>query len=841
MVTDKHEIFFGRQHDLEKVCMMLQRPEYRLISLVGSGGIGKTHLAKQIARLVQADFADGVYFIPLQSLTSTEFIFVLLLETMGQAVQGSSELHMQIQRYLQDKEILLILDNFEHLLAATDEVVSLLEVAPKLKILLTSRETLNVSQEWVWMLTGLGFPASADEENIENYSAVQMFVDSVLHIDPTFDVTTERNHVIRLCQLVEGTPLAIKLASSWIRSLTCKELVEEISRDLDVLSARLRDVPDHHRSIRTVFDHSWTLLTDKEQHTIKYLSVFQGSFSRDAAQDIADISLPTLTTLIEKSLINIDADGRYSMHALLRQYVHEKLEADADQLDDAYHRFAVYYGEFIVKLYPGIINEKQQEVTQIFTAEIDNIRAVWSRIPQVMDVKSLRTIACVTSDLYLFKAYYREGLTLFTEFLAQIDSISPESIDSYALQVETRVYLSWQYVRLGQIQMANTLLEQAQELFNLHNIAPFPALGTDPRMPLGIVRVIQGSYDEAAALGNAIIEDNRKREDWLNEAGGWYVLSSVALSKGDYDYASQAVDSALDIVRQVKDQWFTAYLLNQQGQIAIIRGDYSTAQRYFEESSEIREGFDDPESMIAPLAFLAQIAMLQADFERALSYFQKSQQLSQQLGDKGWWIRTSEGLGNTYIGLENYEAAHRHLVDALLAVLDVELISLTLQVISSVARFMIETGDVEQGLMYASLIFNHPLSENEVCESIEATLMQYQDALLPEQYETAINRGKEMKLEDAVKQIKHTFPYYTWDNTTVVAKTTTAQPLIEPLTERELEVLHLLAQGLSNTEIADHLVVTVGTIKTHNYNIFGKLNVKNRVQAVRRAQEIKLL
>lgn len=842
MVTDRQELIFGRQDDIDKICLMLQQPEYRLISLAGSGGIGKTHLAKQIAKQVQADFADGAYFVSLQPLKSAEFIVPTLLEAMEQSVHGASDPNVQLQRYLHDKQILLILDNFEHLLSVTDEIVALLDIASDIKILVTSREILNVSQEWVWTLTGLAFPHTIDpdEDNLQ-YAAIEMFIASARHIDPSFDIDANLQHVIRICQLVEGIPLALKMASSWLRSLTCEQLVEEISRDLDMLSTRLRDVPNHHRSIRTVFDHSWTRLTEREQQTITYLSVFRSSFSRDAATYIANANLPLLTALIEKSLLNVDANGRYSMHALLQQYTHEKLEADIEQLEEVYQRVARYFGELLANLFPGTTNEKQFEVTDIFVQELDNIRGLWMRIPSVLNIKTLRLFVVAICDLYQFKAYYQEGINVGNILLEQLHTLDNGTLDYYAILMELKVSLGWFHMRLGQIQKAEIMFQEGQALFETYNIVPTKALGMNPYMGLGIVRTIQGRFDEAIELGQSLVNYSTEHDNKHDIAGGWYVLCSVALTKANYDDASETVSLALEAIRPTHDQWFTAYLLNQQGQIAIAQRNYATAQRYFEESFSIRQDFDDPESKAVPLTHLGLIALFQADFDGAISYFEKSQQLSKQTGDTGWWIKATEGLGNTYLSLENYHQSHIHFVEALKAIVQIELPALQLQVIGSIARFMIETGNIGKGLQYTKLVYDHALTENETQEVAETIIVQYRELLSPSMLATVMKQGQDMQLQDAINDLRGMFPFYTWDENKMPEKATVSQPLIEPLTDRELEVLHLLSQGLTNNEIAEYITVVVGTVKTHNYNIFGKLGVKNRVQAVRQARTLNLL
>ena len=212
-----------------------------------------------------------------------------------------------------------MLDNFEHLLAASGLVMGILEQAPQVKLLVTSREVLNLQQEWVWPVRGIAYPTAEAESNVLVYAAIQMFIFHARRVNPAFDVHRELSAVIQICTLVEGSPLAIELAAGWLKSLTCQAVLDEPRQNIDILRTRIRDMPEQHRSICAVFDHSWRLLSQEEQGVLMRLCLFHGSFTREAAYAVAGASLSILTTLIDKSLLHHNQTGRYQFHELFRR------------------------------------------------------------------------------------------------------------------------------------------------------------------------------------------------------------------------------------------------------------------------------------------------------------------------------------------------------------------------------------------------------------------------------------------------------------------------------------------------------------------------------------------
>jgi predicted ATPase len=323
--------FIGRDRELAQLQRLLETAESRLITIVGPGGIGKTRLAVETASRNRPNFADGVRFVSLAAVTPPDQLLWAIADALEGSVVGSEAPLVQLITALHDQQLLLVLDNFEHLVNDGLILTQLLAGAPRLKILVTSRARLNLQGEWTLPLFGFEVPASAaEDDHLESYSAVQLFLQSAQRVQPDFALSGNGQAVLSICHLVEGMPLAIELAAAWVRLLPCAQIVEQLSSGLDFLTSPLRDAPERHRSLRAVFDHSWTLLSPAEQSALAKLSVFRGAFDRAAATAVADAPLPVLASLADKSLLQADGMGRYALHDLLRHYAAEKLASQRD-------------------------------------------------------------------------------------------------------------------------------------------------------------------------------------------------------------------------------------------------------------------------------------------------------------------------------------------------------------------------------------------------------------------------------------------------------------------------------------------------------------------------------
>lgn len=382
--------FVGREAELAEVARFVHNPDAQLLTLIGPGGIGKTRLALQAAARaidpahnIEQNFPDGVFFVPLIRAAGSAAQLPLvsaLAEALRIELQGPLHPQVQLLGHLRDKKMLLILDNFDHLTAEAPQLADLLRLAPGIKLLVTSRVRLNLQEEWLLEVRGLDFPTgAAGPLELGNYSALRLFIQQARRMQPGFTLLdAEMQSAIRICQLVEGAPLGIELAASWLRILSCAEIAREIETSLDFLTTPLHNVPERHRSLRVVFDYSWNLLRPDEQAVLRKLAVFHGGFEREAAAQIARASLPMLATLVDNSLLRRTSTGRYEIHEVLRQYAEEALRRDGAeyvQVRDAHCR---YYAELLLQHKTELKSNELPPVTSVLDQERENVRAAWN-------------------------------------------------------------------------------------------------------------------------------------------------------------------------------------------------------------------------------------------------------------------------------------------------------------------------------------------------------------------------------------------------------------------------------------------------------------------------------
>jgi predicted ATPase len=324
--------FVGREAELAQIASRLADPNCRLLTLWGPGGIGKTCLALRAAVDHLESFPDGVFFISLEKEAKLENLPFAIAKALNIQVHSQAEPQKQVLGFLRAKKLLLVLDSFEHLIKGEGVVEEILQQAGDSKMLLTSRQSLNLEEEWLLDIDGLAYPAQNKVADLDNYPAVQLFVENARRVVSNYSISdSEKPAILDICRLVEGMPLGIKLAAGWVRYLSCKEIAAEIEHNLDFLVNPKSTGSKRHHSLRANFEHSWNLLSDDEKLIVCKLSIFHESFNRAAAERAAGGSLQSLTYLIQKSLIrtvnslNGDAPVRYAMPNYIRQFAEEKL------------------------------------------------------------------------------------------------------------------------------------------------------------------------------------------------------------------------------------------------------------------------------------------------------------------------------------------------------------------------------------------------------------------------------------------------------------------------------------------------------------------------------------
>ncbi len=414
--------FIGRADDLSRLDILLADSTTRLVTILGAGGIGKTRLAIEAARRQADAFADGVYFVSLAAVDDPTLIITPIATAIDfafhvrdQREKWERELqNEQLLAYLRDKQMLLVLDNLEHLLEGIPLLAEILQCACDVKMLATSRERLGLRGETIYTVGGLRVPQQINPDlaiTATDHDALQLFVNCAERVQPGFRLTVDNiNDVITVCQLVDGLPLGIELAAAWIGLLTPAEIATEIKTSLDFLSANWRDMPDRQQSIRSVFESSWKRLTDGEQELFQQLSVFRGGFTRLAAQSITGATLPTLMSLVNKSLVRPDFTGRYYIHELLRQFGIERLTTAPNDETMTRDRHCDYFTAFVKEREGDLNGRNQHQALTEIEVEIDNIHRAWQWAISQDKLQAISDAMEGLCEFHRIRGFYEEYL-----------------------------------------------------------------------------------------------------------------------------------------------------------------------------------------------------------------------------------------------------------------------------------------------------------------------------------------------------------------------------------------------------------------------------------------------
>ncbi|HZJ10515.1 MAG TPA: BTAD domain-containing putative transcriptional regulator [Trueperaceae bacterium] len=367
--------FIGRAQEVAEVTALLVKPDRRLVSIVGAGGVGKTRLALKVAEVVRDDYEDGVVFVGLEGVFDPERVPQEVVKALGLGLLGHSDATGRLVDALLDKRLLLVIDNFEQVIGAVAFLDELLAGCPQVDVLVTTRARLGSRAEWLFTLKGLEFPdADASLDRAEATDAVRLFVERASQVKPGFRLEEGLlDDVLRVCRIADGLPLALELAAVWLRVLSPGEVVSEIERNLGLLTDDVQAGPERHRSIRAAFEHSWSLLSEREQEVVRRLAPFKGGFRREGAAAVAGATIPVLAALVDKSLLSVDETGRYHRHPLMQQFASEKLALDLVEEREALSRHAEYFAGFLAEFDESWGTPEEKTCVQRISTEYDNI------------------------------------------------------------------------------------------------------------------------------------------------------------------------------------------------------------------------------------------------------------------------------------------------------------------------------------------------------------------------------------------------------------------------------------------------------------------------------------
>jgi predicted ATPase len=601
--------FVGRDPELVEVGQMLQQSDVRLITLLGPGGMGKTRLALQLAegQLHENHFSDGIYFVALDALGDSEQIPLALVQTLN--LKTKDEPLTAVRAAIGKKHMLLVLDNFEQLMSGVMLVSELLESCPGLKILVTSRERLNLEEEFVMSVQGLPLPDSeVNLAEVEYNDAVRLFVQRAKRARLEFTLTQETlPHVLNICKLVDGSPLGIELAAVWLRSLTPADLVREISKTVETLETPSRNIGERHQSLRAVFEHSWKLLKPKEQTTLARLTVFVAGFSREAAGHVCDATIPLLTSLVDKSLLRFSPEGRYDFHPLSHQYTKEKFA----QGSDAETQTRAKHGHYFLTLVEASHKAGTQSRIKCCKDEYQNLLAALAWSQERDEARLGLRLGYALSLFWETQGYISEGRGWLKIVLAHPGAAEPTEERAKVL-LEAAKDASWQAEHdLAQAYFGEALV--ISQTLSLGERAATAFLG------LSLIAGRRGDHDKARLYAEEALSLARKLTKDELVAHALVHLATTFVGLDDYDKAQSLTEESIAVFRKL-DLWFHVALnLNNLGFIAWVLGDLQAAKTRLEEAVTIAQSLPDLPTVCLARSNLGGVMLDLGNFTSALA------------------------------------------------------------------------------------------------------------------------------------------------------------------------------------------------------------------------------
>ncbi len=557
--------FIGRTNLLEKIQSILGEQKCRLLTLVGPGGSGKTRLAVEAASMQGKYYSDGVFFVPLAPLESSHSIHATIAKSLGldfsegsDTGQQSSNARQQVMDYLREKTVLLVMDNFEHLLEGAKLVVEILQSAPQVKVLVTSRVRLDVRGESLLPVPGMSYPIALPEtaEVARQYSGVELFLETARRTNPTFEPDqAELVEIVKICQQIEGIPLAIMLAAPWVRILTPTEISAEIAASsLDFLQGQSKDAPERQRSMRSVFEPSWRLLGVRARQLFAGLCVFRGGFTLEAARQVCGATLRELAELVDQSMMERTSSGRYLIHELLRQYGEEKLADLAGDLDSnaARDRHAAYYISALRSWEMDYKGPRQLEVLLEVEREIADIDIAWGWACARGRLDWLAEGMMGLGNFYNILLRSQEGREAFERATAAVAART----DAYP-----QIYLGVQAVLLAWR-------------------ARFDLVPANANLVRGLLQEAIHLLDEAERCG----QDVRGYRAFT-----MFILGYLHRMVGDLQAEKAVRITSLALYRELGDRWGMILSLHILGSLLEKCGDLEESMRYLREGLALSE------------------------------------------------------------------------------------------------------------------------------------------------------------------------------------------------------------------------------------------------------------
>ncbi|MFN8489916.1 MAG: tetratricopeptide repeat protein [Caldilineaceae bacterium] len=664
----------GRQMEITTICTKLLAPNCAWLTLVGEGGIGKTRLALAVGEALLPQFRDGVWFISLADLAPNEDLANQIAAAIGRALRltftGLEPVTEQLLAHLQDKAMLLILDNFEHLADDAAFVLALLRATRALKVLVTSRQRLNFQAEHLFRLDGLPVPEKKETQSLSlpqllEYPSLNLFVQRATQISPDFALTEANwRPIVNICQFLDGWPLGIELAATLTGEYSCTQIAEEIQRDYTRLATTLSDLPVRQQSSQAVFNSSWRLLTPEETRILAQCAVFRGSFTREAAAIVTGATSAILRKLEDKSLLYQPKQGRFAMHELLQRYAVDQLQAMPALAQQVYAQHSDYFIQ-LLHLQEETFRQGARALHDTLE-ELDNIRAAWRFAVEQARVNALFIALKPLARLYALVGLHHEAATLFDHAVVYLRPRLLADANVAPLMQHLLAQLVLEQadfcIKLAQMTQAQRLIEEAQKL--VPQLAD-TALEASTHQRLGDVAWAQGDYVLHRLTYEKVLA--------LARTGGMQQLEAHALSNlgmnydlhGDYPQAIACYQAALSIAQQNEYLHQVNVIYNNLGVSYGMLGDFTSTQHYYEQTLRLSRQLGDQEGIAFAYLNLGALFNKLGAWEEAKVHLQQAYKRFQHLRNRRLTAKTRINLGLLAYHVGDNSKAEQHCQQAL--------------------------------------------------------------------------------------------------------------------------------------------------------------------------------
>jgi predicted ATPase/DNA-binding SARP family transcriptional activator len=679
--------FIGRVAELQQIATLLAQDDCRLLTLVGPGGVGKSSLARRVlSSLVQPDVQTR--FVALEDVPSADEIGARLARELELRLAGAEDPLQQVIGVLRSSPWLLVLDNFEHLAPEAALLGRLLDACPQLRLIVTSRARLELANEWLLPVEGLPYPAPEDEDRAEAFDAVRLFNRSARRVKPTFLPAAERGAIVELCRRVEGLPLALEITAAWTRVLSCAAIVAELERGTELLRAADATRPARQASIEAVFGHSWRLLAPVERDALARLSIFRSSVARDTACAITGASLPVLAALADKSLLQISADDRCSLHPLVQRFAGEQLQPDSDV---AQRHGEHYCNKLAAYVSMGSVDQRDA-LRNIEPEMADAVAALaWARTHDRVELAG--PCALVLAQIFDLMGRPRDGLAALGPLLEPSTAGTRQQaralgqlgighatllarLARFAQAIESASQALRAYRNAGNgegMRMALSILStMALKLgrhaesrrYCQHGLKAAERAGDQVGIGtflnnLGQVDNELGNWDTAIDHYERALEVNRRVG---NQVGVLSQLNNLALAHIGAGRYTRAHGLLTEGLRQVEEAGFDAmktYFLANLARANFELGRTDDAARCAADGLALAEAFADPTNVPGLLIVQADLARARRQFAQAFTLVRRAAQVTRSTQHRRWLVRSLMAHARVLVDTRNVAAALR--------------------------------------------------------------------------------------------------------------------------------------------------------------------------------------